>query len=117
MQHTPPRPALASAGQPEWVNAFVGKIADAVIEQIRHKLTIPRPVPAAAAPRSPWATVEEAATFLRCKPQRVYDLLSSGQLRRHKEGGRVLILRSDLELRVEATERLLAGARRATGRA
>lgn len=116
MHHTTPRPTLARPMQPELINAIAGPIADAVIAQLKQRMTAPTATAPVAA-RSPWATVEEAATFLRCKPQRVYDLLSSGQLRRHKEGGRVLIKRSDLELRVEAAQRVLTGARRATGRA
>jgi excisionase family DNA binding protein len=46
---------------------------------------------------SPYLSVREAAAFLRCQPQRVYDLLSDGRLRRVKEGSRVLVLRADLE--------------------
>ena len=41
-------------------------------------------------------TVPEAAEFLRCKPQRVRDLLSQGRIGRIKEGGRTLVARSDL---------------------
>lgn len=46
---------------------------------------------------SPYLTVGEAACYLRCSRQRVYDLLSSGRLRRYKDGSRVLIAREDLE--------------------
>jgi excisionase family DNA binding protein len=42
-------------------------------------------------------TVAEAATFLRARPQRVYDLLSSRRLRRFKDGTRVLVSRAELE--------------------
>jgi excisionase family DNA binding protein len=50
-------------------------------------------------------TVREAATFLRAKRQRVYDLLSDGRLTRHKDGRRVLVDRQELE-------RYLDGGRR-----
>jgi len=41
-------------------------------------------------------TVAEAAVVLRCKPQRVRDLLSQRRLPRIKDGGRTLIARRDL---------------------
>ena len=53
------------------------------------------------APRSPFVTIPEAANFLRCSRQRVDDLLSSGRLRRHKDGRRTLIRRAELEAYVE----------------
>jgi excisionase family DNA binding protein len=45
---------------------------------------------------SPYLTVSEAAEYLRCKPQRVYDLLSARRLTRHKDGRRVLVSRGEL---------------------
>jgi excisionase family DNA binding protein len=42
-------------------------------------------------------TVEEAAMYLRAGRQRVYDLLSDGRLRRHKDGRRVLVDRQELD--------------------
>lgn len=52
---------------------------------------------------SPYATVAEAAEFLRAKPQRIHDLTSAGRLRRFKEGGRTLVLWSELEALVTPT--------------
>ena len=46
---------------------------------------------------SPYLSVNEAALFLRCKRQRIYDLLSIGRLSRVKEAGRTLVLRSEVE--------------------
>jgi len=46
---------------------------------------------------SPFLTVAEAAVYLRASRQRVYDLLSSRRLPRHRDGARVLIRRADLE--------------------
>jgi excisionase family DNA binding protein len=45
---------------------------------------------------SRYLTVAEAAAYLRCKPQRVYDLRSSGRLSGVKDGSRVLIAADDL---------------------
>jgi excisionase family DNA binding protein len=50
-----------------------------------------------ASPHSPFFSVDEAAEFLRAKPQRVYDLLSAGRLSRFKDGSRVLVSRAELE--------------------
>lgn len=46
---------------------------------------------------SPYLTVPEAAAYLRSSRQRVYDLISSRRLPRHKDGSRVLIRRADLD--------------------
>jgi hypothetical protein len=46
---------------------------------------------------SPYFTVEEAAAFLRCRPQRIYNLRSDGRLSRLTDGGRALILRAECE--------------------
>jgi excisionase family DNA binding protein len=47
--------------------------------------------------RSPYLTVPEAAEYLRAKPQRVYDLLSSRRLTRYRDGRRVLVSRAELD--------------------
>ena len=41
-------------------------------------------------------TAAEAADYLRCGKQRVYDLVSQGRLPHLKDGARVLIRRADL---------------------
>jgi excisionase family DNA binding protein len=46
---------------------------------------------------SPYMTVPEAAEYLRCTRQRIYDLLSARRLRRFKDGSRVLISRAELD--------------------
>jgi excisionase family DNA binding protein len=50
---------------------------------------------------SPYMSVLEAAEYLRCSRQRIYDLLSARRLTRHKDGRRPLILRSELEQYVQ----------------
>jgi excisionase family DNA binding protein len=47
--------------------------------------------------QSPYLTVEETAIYLRCRRQRIYDLLSQRRLSRIKDGGRTLISRAELE--------------------
>ena len=46
--------------------------------------------------RREWFTVEEAADYLRCSRQRVYDLRSCGRLPKTGDGSRVLVRRADL---------------------
>jgi excisionase family DNA binding protein len=48
------------------------------------------------ATKSEFLTVPEVAELLRAKPQRVYDLLSDGRLKRFKDGSRVLVRRADV---------------------
>jgi hypothetical protein len=57
---------------------------------------------AANEPGSPWLSCVEAADLLRCKRQRIDDLLSAGRLTRFKEGGRTLVARVEVEALVTA---------------
>jgi len=50
-----------------------------------------------SAPESPYLSAEEAAAYLRCSRQRVYDLLSARRLTRIKDGSRTLLARSEVE--------------------
>jgi excisionase family DNA binding protein len=52
-------------------------------------------------PQPEFLTVEEAALLLRCKRQRVYDLLSARRLQRVKDGSRTLLRRADVLAYVE----------------
>jgi excisionase family DNA binding protein len=45
---------------------------------------------------SPYLTIDEAAVYLRCRRQRIDDLLSQGRLSRIKDGARTLISRGEL---------------------
>lgn len=53
----------------------------------------------------PWFNVEEAAEYLRCKPQRIYDLRSQGRLVGGLDGTRVLFRRSTLDAYLEGRRR------------
>lgn len=56
-----------------------------------------RGVDKAAANASPLMSIPEAADHLRCKRQRIDDLLSARRLTRYKEGRRTLVLRAEVE--------------------
>src|SRR4051794_37032382 len=61
------------------------------------ELVVERLVTESTPSLSKYLTVSEAAEVLRAKPQRVYDLLSAGRLRRFKDGSRVLVLRDEVD--------------------
>lgn len=65
-----------------------------------------------SASASPFLSVDEAAEYLRAKPHRVYDLLSSGRLTRHKDGSRVLVAREELEASLNGVAQRLPTRRR-----
>ena len=87
------REKLAALLAPDALDALEGLVAEKVEERIR--------TGAAAAirkrQRPELLSVAEAADLLRAKPQRVYDLVSSGRLTKLKDGSRVLIRRTEVE--------------------
>lgn len=91
MSQSPGEPLLLAV--PE---SLVGQVAERaaalVLARIGH-----------AAAASPFLTVAEAAVYLRAKPQRVYDLLSTRRLTRFKDGRRVLVSRAELDAYLAAT--------------
>jgi excisionase family DNA binding protein len=48
-------------------------------------------------------TPAEAAQYLRCSRQRIYDLCSAGTLSRFRDGTRVLISRAEIDEHVQRT--------------
>lgn len=68
------------------VETIAARAAELVSEQLRLEQS-----------RSPYASVDEAAAFLRCKPQRIYELRTSGRLTRYTDGGRALVLWRELQ--------------------
>jgi excisionase family DNA binding protein len=52
---------------------------------------------------SPFLTIPEAAAYLRCKRQRIDDLLSRRRLTRYKDGRRTLVSRAELDAHLKTT--------------
>jgi len=50
---------------------------------------------------SPWLNVAEAAERLRCRKDRIYDLIALGKLHPRRDGRRILLHRDDLDAYVE----------------
>lgn len=66
-------------------------LAEALAERLADRLRAELPEPRA------WLTVAEAAEYMRCAPQRIYDLRSQGKLRHAKDGSRLLFRREWLD--------------------
>ena len=75
-----------------FVDALADRLAVAVIERLSQ-------------PRESYMSVEQAAEYLACKRQRIYDLVSKRQLRHHRDGKRLLFARADLDARLRTVER------------
>src|SRR6266699_5834726 len=71
---------------PALVQAIAQQAAAIVLQQL-----------ATTESESPYLTIPEAAAYLRCKRQRIDDLLSARRLQRLKDGRRTLILRAELD--------------------
>lgn len=87
---------------PEALDELVERVASRVLERLP-----------AAAPTSPYMSIDEAADYLRAKRQRVYDLLSASRLTRFKDGSRVLVSREGLDAHLSGVAHSLpTGSRR-----
>ena len=73
---------------PELLEAIAVRAADLVEDRSREEA-------------EPWIDVEEAAEYMACKPQRIYDLVSQGRMRHRKDGRRLLFRRSWLDAYLE----------------
>lgn len=78
--------------------ALVASLDERALDDLA-ALLAPRITP--AAPSSPWLDVAEAASYLRCDRQRIYDLVSQERLRCAKDGSRSLFRREWLDAHVE----------------
>lgn len=96
---TPPTRQLAATL--ELPPDLAGAIADELVKRLEASGVL-----AAAALPDPWLDVDQAATYLACKPQRIYNLVSEGRLRRAREGSRALFRRSWLDELVDVDQDL-----------
>jgi excisionase family DNA binding protein len=101
----PPQMLRAQALALELPDSVLDEIAGRAAAIVLEQLEGPRSQPE-------FLSVREAADLLRCKPQRIYDLLSARQLERFKDGSRVLVRRADVVAHLLPT-----GSRNGTGRA
>jgi Helix-turn-helix domain len=79
-------------------------VPDDVIELIAQRVADmleARNAARAAGPVGRWLTVADAAAYIGARPQRIYDLRSSGRLRRTGDSGRALVDRRELDVLIE----------------
>ena len=76
---------------------LVERVAGRVAEMLADRLAVP-------APGSPWLNVEEAGEYLRCRPKRIYDLVSQRRIPAHRDGSRLLFRRDELDVYIMAAE-------------
>ena len=74
-------------------------LSDEDIERIAERVAS---LAASSSPSDPWLSIDEAAEYLRAKPQRLYDLVSTGRLKPAKDGRRLLFRRSVLDAYLES---------------
>jgi excisionase family DNA binding protein len=74
-------------------------LTDAQLAEIARQAAafLPAPEPIA----SPWLNVSDAAERLRCRKDRIYDLIALGKLHPRRDGRRVLLYRDDLDAYIE----------------
>jgi excisionase family DNA binding protein len=58
-------------------------------------------IPSSEPTVSPWLNVTDAAERLRCRKDRIYDLIALGKLHPRRDGRRVLLHRDDLDAYIE----------------
>jgi excisionase family DNA binding protein len=76
------------------------RLTDEQLAQIAEQAAALVPaVPSAVA--SPWLNVADAADWLRCGKDRIYDLIALGKLHPRRDGRRVLLHRDDLDAYIE----------------
>jgi len=68
---------------------------DELVEVVRAQVVAV--IAAQRTPASPYLTVPEAATLMRCSRGRIDDLLSQRRLTRVKDGRRTLVTRAEIE--------------------
>ena len=81
------------------VDALLAELDDQALARLARRLT--PYLDATARERSPLLTADEAATVLRCRRRRIYELTARGALPSRRDGGRLLIHRNDLDAYVK----------------
>lgn len=79
-------------------------IPDQLLDEIAQRAAALVNADARAGQPDPWLNVVDAASYLACRPQRIYNLVSQRRLRHVKDGSRVLFRRQWLDDHLEATQ-------------
>jgi excisionase family DNA binding protein len=84
------------------VAALLAELDDDALDVLAKRLA-PRLAAQAEPKTDRWLTVEDAAAYLGCAKQRIYNLVSQRRLRHVKDGSRVLFRRQWLDEHLEAS--------------
>jgi excisionase family DNA binding protein len=76
------------------------RLTDEQLAQIAEQAAALVPAGTSAA-ASPWLNIADAAEWLRCGKDRIYDLIALGKLHPRRDGRRVLLHRDDLDAYIE----------------
>ncbi|WP_217923146.1 helix-turn-helix domain-containing protein [Miltoncostaea oceani] len=91
------RAESGASEHPGWLRISV-ELSDEDVRRIADQMAaLLRTEPRGIDRESPYLTIDEAAAYLRCRRQRIDDLLSQRRLSRIKDGARTLIARAELE--------------------
>jgi excisionase family DNA binding protein len=85
-------------------NTMSVQLPDDLVESIAHRAAEIVIARSKALALSPYLTTREAAEYLRRAPQRIHELVCRGELTRHKEGGRLLLDRAEVDALVIAVD-------------
>lgn len=87
MRHLPP--TLRTCFSPAVVRDLEKWMHEVIAEEVRRRVD--------EAAVSPWMTPKQAADWLGCGRRRIYDLCHQGRLTRHRDEGRLLLRRAEVE--------------------
>lgn len=77
------------------------RLTDEQLAEIARRAAAFLPAPTPTPTGSPWLNVADAAERLRCRKDRIYDLIALGKLHPRRDGRRVLLHRDDLDAYIE----------------
>jgi len=97
-----PRNRESWKGVPAMIELTV-RLTDEQLAEIAERAAALIPTDAPAV--SPWLNVAEAAERLRCRKDRIYDLIALSKLHPRRDGRRVLLHREDLDAYIEGRTR------------
>jgi excisionase family DNA binding protein len=85
-------------------SALIAELDDAALDELADRLA-PRLVDRLGQNKEPppWLNASEAASFLACSRERLYDLVQLHKLEPRRDGRRLLFRRSDLDAYLDAS--------------
>mgnify|MGYP001413599488 CR=1 FL=1 len=103
----PAGPARRLAGLPSQERPSVALDLGDIVEAIAQRtaqLLADRDAAPGLRPPDGYLDVDAAAAYLACPRSRIYDLVSLGRLRPHRDGRRLLFTRADLDAALDPPE-------------